>query len=313
MELKFLEDFLCLSDTRNFSRAAELRHVTQSTLSKRIRQLETWAEATLIDRSSYPVALTPQGIAMVPQAREIVSMFHGMRRGMQAFDTPPKNAVSIGAMHTLRVIFLPDWRRRIEEATGPWAVKPVGSPASYSQTLRYFRNGETDLLLTYVHPSVSMGLDPNSFESVILGEETVLPVSAPAEDGTPLHRLDSVEPVRFLSYGTSSFFAQALGALFTERPLALSVTATNSMSLGLQSLAKVGAGVAWVPQSLAREDLALGALVPAGGPEWFFRVQIALYRRRDPVRPIIKKIWRAARAEIDSAAPLPLVRMRRNR
>lgn len=310
MELKLLEDFLCLSDTRNFSRAAELRHVTQSTLSKRIRQLENWVEATLVDRSSYPVELTPQGIAMVPQAREIVSMFHGMRTGMRSFDTPPENAVSIGAMHTLRVTFLPDWRRRIEATTGPWAVTPVGSPAAYAQTLRHFRNGETDLLLTYVHPSVSMGLDPNTFEALTLGCENVLPISAPADDGTPLHRLETGEPVRFLSYGTSSFFAQALAALLNERPLPLSVTGTNNMSLGLQSLAKVGAGVAWVPESLVHEDLASGALVVAGGPEWFLRVEICLFRRRDPARPIIEKVWRAAGAEIDARTAIILARLR---
>ncbi|MFN4100695.1 MAG: LysR substrate-binding domain-containing protein, partial [Pararhodobacter sp.] len=113
--------------------------------------------------------------------------------------------------------------------------------------------------------------------------------------------------------GTSSFFAQALAALFNERPLALSVTATNSMSLGLQSLAKVGAGVAWVPESLAREDLASGALVPAGGPDWFLRVEIRLFRRREPARPIIEKIWRTARAEVDADDPLPQIRLRRTR
>lgn len=310
MELKLLEDFLCLSDTRNFSRAAELRHITQSTLSKRIRQLENWVGAILIDRSSYPVELTPQGVAMVPQAREIVSMFQGMRTGMRCFDTPPENAVSIGAMHTLRVTFLPEWRRRMEAQTGPWAVTPVGSPAAYAQTLRHFRNGETDLLLTYVHPSVAMGLDPNAYEALSLGRENVLPLSAPANDGTPLHRLETGEPVRFLSYGTSSFFAQALAALLNDRPLALNVTASNAMSLGLQSLAKVGAGVAWVPESLAQEDLASGALVVAGGPEWFLRVEIGLFRRRERARPIIEKIWRAASAELDARASVPLVRLR---
>ncbi|MFD1910987.1 LysR family transcriptional regulator [Halodurantibacterium flavum] len=310
MELKLLEDFLCLNDTRNFSRAAELRHVTQSTLSKRIRQLESWVGATLIDRSSYPIELTPQGTAMAPQAREIVSMLHGMRAGMRSFDTPPENAVGIGAMHTLRVTFLPEWRRRIEAVTGPWAVTPVGSPAAYAQTLRHFRNGETDLLLTYVHPSVAMGLDPNHFDTMMLGRENVLPLSAPADDGTPLHRLESGEPVHFLSYGTSSFFAQALTVLLNERPLALNVVASNAMSLGLQSLAKVGAGVAWVPESLAQEDLASGALVVAGGPEWFLRVEIGLFRRREKARPIIEKIWRAAGADLAAHAVPVVARLR---
>ena len=220
----------------------------------------------------------------------------------------------LGELHGINVLCrgsgAQEWRRRMEAQTGPWAVTPVGSPAAYAQTLRHFRNGETDLLLTYVHPSVAMGLDPNAYEALSLGRENVLPLSAPANDGTPLHRLETGEPVRFLSYGTSSFFAQALATLLNDRPLALNVTASNAMSLGLQSLAKVGAGVAWVPESLAQEDLASGALVVAGGPEWFLRVEIGLFRRRERARPIIEKIWRAASAELDARASVPLVRLR---
>lgn len=294
MELKLLEDFLCLSDTRNFSRAAEARHITQSTLSKRIRTLEHWVGAKLVDRSSYPVELTPKGNAMVPQARELVSMFQGMRAGIRALAAPPHNAVSIGSLHTLRVTFLPDWRQKIEEETGPWALEHVGSSAAYAQTLRDFRNGETDMLLTYVHPTVSMGLDPEAYDSLMLGRDKVVPVSAPAEDGSCLHSLESGGMVRLLSYGSSSFFAQALAPMLSERPLALSVTASNAMSIGLHSLAKVGCGVAWVPRSLAEDDLADGSLVLAGGPEWFLDVEIRMFRPRARCRPFIEQIWRTA-------------------
>ena len=47
MELIWLEDFLMLADTLNFSRAAELRHVTQPAFSRRIRALEGWVGADL--------------------------------------------------------------------------------------------------------------------------------------------------------------------------------------------------------------------------------------------------------------------------
>ena len=51
MESKWLEDFVSLAETGSFSRSAALRHVTQPAFSRRIRSLEAWLGADLIDRS----------------------------------------------------------------------------------------------------------------------------------------------------------------------------------------------------------------------------------------------------------------------
>ena len=40
METKWLEDFISLDETNNFSRSAALRHVTQPAFSRRIQSLE---------------------------------------------------------------------------------------------------------------------------------------------------------------------------------------------------------------------------------------------------------------------------------
>jgi DNA-binding transcriptional LysR family regulator len=40
MELIWFEDYLALAETLNFSRAAELRNITQPAFSRRIRALE---------------------------------------------------------------------------------------------------------------------------------------------------------------------------------------------------------------------------------------------------------------------------------
>ena len=61
MESKWLEDFISLAETRSFSRSAEARHVTQPAFSRRIRSLETWLGADLVDRTTYPTQLTPAG------------------------------------------------------------------------------------------------------------------------------------------------------------------------------------------------------------------------------------------------------------
>lgn len=45
MGFKWLEDFLSLAGTHSFSRSAELRGVTPSAFSRRIRALEDWLTA----------------------------------------------------------------------------------------------------------------------------------------------------------------------------------------------------------------------------------------------------------------------------
>lgn len=305
MELKLLEDFLCVHEVRNFSRAAKIRNITQSALSKRIRTLEDWVGTQLIDRSSYPISLTPEGRAMIPQARELVALFHGMRNGIRSFAVPSKTAVRLGSLHTLRLTTMPYWRDAIRPETGDFQFELTGNHIAYAQTLRQFRNGESDLLLTYVHPAVSDGLNEDLFESILVAPERVIPVSVPDSEGQPVHCLDAGTMVSYLSYGNSSFFARVLAWMLSERPLPLNVSASNAMSVGLMSLAEVGCGVAWIPESLMADKLASGALVPAGGPEWTLHCEIRLFRPRQPIRPMAERIWTASTHVMPLRQPAP--------
>ena len=49
MEIKWLEDFVSLANTRSFSRSAVERRVTQSAFSRRIQQLEQWLGVPLVE------------------------------------------------------------------------------------------------------------------------------------------------------------------------------------------------------------------------------------------------------------------------
>ena len=72
MEIRWLEDFLKFVDTRNFSRSAEARHTTQPAFSRRIKSLEEWVGATLFDRTTQPISLTPAGERFRPVAEEVL-------------------------------------------------------------------------------------------------------------------------------------------------------------------------------------------------------------------------------------------------
>ena len=72
MDVRSLEDFLSLSQTRSFSRSAEERRITQPAFSRRIQALEAWLGASLVDRSTYPTTLTPAGLIFRGAAEEVL-------------------------------------------------------------------------------------------------------------------------------------------------------------------------------------------------------------------------------------------------
>ena len=73
MQLQQLVYFLAVARTRHFTRAAELTHVAQPSLSKQIHCLERELGSELFHRARGNVTLTPAGEVLVPFARRILA------------------------------------------------------------------------------------------------------------------------------------------------------------------------------------------------------------------------------------------------
>ncbi|WP_405009148.1 LysR family transcriptional regulator [Kitasatospora sp. NBC_01539] len=69
MELRQLEYFVAVAEERNFTRAAERVHISQSGVSAQIRRLERELGAELFDRSARTATLTVAGKAALEPAR----------------------------------------------------------------------------------------------------------------------------------------------------------------------------------------------------------------------------------------------------
>lgn len=72
MTLKQLEAFYWAATCANFVAAAERLHVSVSSLSKRLTELEESLDCTLFDRSGHRAKLTDAGHALLPQARQLL-------------------------------------------------------------------------------------------------------------------------------------------------------------------------------------------------------------------------------------------------
>ena len=74
MEIRTLRYFLAVAREENMTRAAELLHVTQPTLSKALRSLEDELGKKLFLRHSFRIELTEEGALLRDRAEDLVSM-----------------------------------------------------------------------------------------------------------------------------------------------------------------------------------------------------------------------------------------------
>jgi DNA-binding transcriptional LysR family regulator len=73
MEIHQLNSFLAVAEELHFGRAAQRLHIAQPPLSRTIRQLERDLGATLFDRNTRSVRLTPAGEALLGPARDVLN------------------------------------------------------------------------------------------------------------------------------------------------------------------------------------------------------------------------------------------------
>ena len=74
MELRTMRYFLAVAREENMTRAAELLHVTQPTLSKQLKSLEDELGKKLFTRHSFSVQLTEEGILLRKRAEDLIKM-----------------------------------------------------------------------------------------------------------------------------------------------------------------------------------------------------------------------------------------------
>lgn len=298
MNFSWLEDFLALAASGNFSRAAEERHMTQPAFSRRIRALEEWLGVVLIDRGSHPATLTDAGEWFRSVAQEMLARMARIPDEARAVADASSATLRLAATHALSFTFLPTWLRALESRTPVGPIQLVSDVLQQCEALML--QGRVQFLLSHWHELVAGRLDPTLHRSVRIGADRLLPVTAADRQGRARHALAAAGKARVpvLAYSPESGIGRVVRALrgaALERVNA-EVVFTAHLASVLRTMALEGRGVAWLPQSLIADDLAGGRLVDAGGAEWGVDVEIRLWRHAAPLPRAAEAFWSAASA-----------------
>ncbi|WP_154124957.1 LysR substrate-binding domain-containing protein [Grimontia hollisae] len=282
IESKWLDDFLALAETRNFSSAAALRNITQPAFSRRIRLLEQSVGAELIDRSQTPVALTASGRIFRVTAR---TLLHQMEEGISqicALNYSDGSVVRIASAHSLAL----DMTLSIQRAFTPDTLPMLSVEAmNVDEAVDALQQGECDLLLAFDNEHLK--LPP--FDYIEVGNADLLPVCATDEKGAPLFALSSDMPVPWLAYSPASYMGRQTDSL--RSALNLRTVFLSSMVEMLKLQAINGQGVAWLPDFSIRQELEDGRLAVIGEQQHVRKVTYYAYRYQSRLHAPGEKVW----------------------
>jgi len=299
MNLSWLEDFLALVATGNFSRAAEERHMTQPAFSRRIRSLEEWLGTDLFDRSSQPAKLTAAGEWFRDTAHDLMARVSRVPSEARAVAESQSSTLRFAATHALSFSFFPGWLRSLETRTSVGPVSLISDVFARCEAM--LLAGQVQFVVSHAHPQSSSELLARDFPFVKVGIDSLVAVSAPDAVGRPIHavtRATQGSPLQLLSYSNESgigrILRDVLGTALERRPTRSVFKA--HLATVLRTMALDRRGIAWLPRTLVAEDLAEGRLVEAAPEGWRIEMEIRLYRDRTSMGAAADEFWAAVLA-----------------
>ncbi|MFZ3598353.1 LysR family transcriptional regulator [Streptomyces sp. BH104] len=264
MDLRQLEYFVAVAEERNFTRAAERVHISQSGVSAQIRQLERELGADLFDRSSRTVTLTVAGKAALEHARATLAAAGTIGRAVAEVSELIRGRLTVGMVIGCTVTPLFDALAAFHEAH-PGVELSLLEDGS-DRLVEGVRAGDLDLALIGAAHSTPDGLD----SLTIIDERLVVAVPA----GHPLAKRRRValgdlmaHPIVCMPPGTGlrTVFDRACAAQGLHPTIALEASAADSIA----ALADRGLGVAVLSESMATaygDRLTARALVDVDTP-----------------------------------------------
>lgn len=115
MEIRTLRYFLAVAREENMTRAAEVLHVTQPTLSKALRALEDELGKKLFTRHSFSIRLTDEGVLLRERAEDLVSMADKIEKEFVSLDDITGGELFLGLAESWLIKYIADAIKVLKE------------------------------------------------------------------------------------------------------------------------------------------------------------------------------------------------------
>ena len=288
LELRQLRYFVTVAEELHFGKAALRLHMTQPPLSQTIQSLEQLLGAALFERNRRGVALTPAGMALLPQARRMLAQAQELPQLVQRAAAGEVGRLTLAFVSSADYSVLPPFLRAYR--------------AAYPQVQITLQEATSDLQLDdLLHNRIDAGLlipplpDKARLELdylPVLNEPLVLAVPAGLlkKKGkvalAALHAALPALPLIVFPRAISPALYDAIVSVFRDAGITPEIGQQAIQMQTIVGLVSAGMGMALVPQSvsnLMRPGVEYRALADTGP-----LVETGLAWRRDNTSPVLR-------------------------
>lgn len=289
MRSDWIDDLIALADADSLTEAAARRNVTQPAFSRRVRAIEDFLGAPVIDRARRPARVVPDLAERIEELRGLSDGISRLRARLGARREGARRLV-IAAQHALAIAVLPRALPRVAQALPGAQIRLRTANRDQCRALLLTR--EVAMALVMETDGLPIVRDEALVEQRLLGSERLIPVIAAS-------RQDAVVadgPLALVSYPEDSF----LGAVMERHVLpalgrtrAFTVACETALTPAVLQLVLAGWGAAWLPASMAAGPLARGELADLTAAFGAVPMRLSLLRLRTPRPAAEEAAWRA--------------------
>lgn len=256
MNITVLEDAIALIEEGSMRAAAIRRNVTQPAFSRRIKSLEDWLGVNLVDRYANRIEIKSALRDREEDIRSILARISAFRNDY----AHAGRTLTIGTQHSLSASVFPEIYSKISDYD--FVNKIRLRTRNQDEIIAQFLKFEIDLTVTYRAATTPKFPFNDSVLQRVWRRDSLIPVVSSDIMGHVCEAQDLPKDAPMINYPNSSEIGKILKAdsqymaLYSGRPSAVE----TAFSVGVIAMVKLGAGIGWVPQSLARGDIQRGEI-----------------------------------------------------
>jgi len=258
MELSEIEAFVTINRSGAFTRAAELLHLSQPAVSRRIELLERELGMPLFERLASGIRLTEGGRAFLPYAQQVLAAIEDGRAAVRALEREEQGTITLALVGTLASTQLTTHLQTFHETYPRVRLKLCTARSDEVSIL--VQQGDAHLGLRYF-------VDPRpEIRSLLAFNEPLLVICAAhsrffTEDPIELAALSSVPWVTFPRSGSSGEpFARLLEQQLLRYDLDSAERIVIDSLTAQKRLIEADFGIGLLPASSVEEELHLGTV-----------------------------------------------------
>jgi DNA-binding transcriptional LysR family regulator len=298
MTLKQLQAFYWAASASSFGVAAGRLHVSQSTLSKRIAELEGQLRTPLFDRSGHRAVLTESGEQLLPLARRMLGLADEMRT-LVAEAGGLRGHCRFGVGELAALTWLPDLVALVRKDFPDVVLEPqVDLGATLEQRLE---TGELDF-------AVVAGYSPRrAIASEAIAQVRFSWAAAPALVGTQRSvTAKLLQDTALITMPPAAGPTRMLEHWLAVNNLEAGRRLTCNNLAAIAGLIAAGVGIGLFPNGWLGPMAKRGAVVELRSRPALPPLEYTFQWRRDDSRPLLQRMRQAVAATVDFSKPSPL-------